>query len=352
MTTTLFGPGVKAVTATRLAMTSSAFMSPTIERNLKNGCFQKSGICSIFGNMDDLPLNALRALAAVATSGGIRPAARALATSGSAVHRHLNELERRVGARLLEREGRTVSLTPAGERLAKSAVAALSQLRASVDAVREDRSGNHVTIATTDSLARLWLIPRLSRLGSIHPQVQISLALGQPTVKLADDVDLALRIGGSHGPGELAEPIMDDAVAPMMTSDMAKALRSGDPLTLSARVTSERLLHDRDAQAGWTRWAQSLGLMSPRLRTGPRFPSSDLVLEAARHGLGIAMGRMRLARPMLEETVLTALDELKVDIGPSYWLVTPVEPRRQVSLVADWLKAEADGPDVATVAGP
>lgn len=300
--------------------------------------------------MDDLPLNALRALAAVATAGGIRPAARNLETSPSAVHRHLRELERRVGARLLERDGRTISLTPAGERLASGAVAALAQLRASVDAAREDRTGNHVTIATTDSFARLWLIPRLPELKSLHPELRVSLALGQPSVRLANDIDLALRMTGNQGPGETAEVLMDDAVAPVMVPTLATRLRAGDPQSLMARVMNEPLLHDRDAQAGWTRWAQQFAVSSSRLRSGERFPSSDLVLEAAKQGLGIAMGRLRLARPMLENGALMALEELKVVIGPAYWLVTTTESRRQVSLVVDWLRTEA-GNSVITADG-
>lgn len=291
--------------------------------------------------MDDVPLNAMRALAAVLTCGGVRPAARALDTSPSAIHRHLRELERRVGAHLLERDGRSIQFTPAGERLARIAGSAIAQMKAGVDAAREDRQGSHVTIATTDSFARLWLVPRLSLLKRALPTLQVSLRLGQTSTRLAEDADLAIRMGDGHGPGERSEPLMTDRIAPVATPDVARALRTGAPATLASRVVSQTLLHDRDAQAGWARWAQGLGLASPRLKAGGRFPSSDLVLEAARHGLGVAMGRLRLAAPGLEAGVLTALDELAVDIGPAYWLVCPITPRRQVALVADWLRAEA-----------
>ena len=101
--------------------------------------------------MRTLPLNALRAFALAVEKGGVRAAARELAVSHSAVSRHLAELERWLGIPLLERDRspRVFAVTPQGQRLARTTLTALYDIRRAADALREQRSRYAVTISTT-----------------------------------------------------------------------------------------------------------------------------------------------------------------------------------------------------------
>ena len=73
--------------------------------------------------MRDLPLNALRAFACVLETGGVRPAARELRITHSAVSRHLRELEAWLDVPIIEAGGgrRPLALTPQGLELARHA---------------------------------------------------------------------------------------------------------------------------------------------------------------------------------------------------------------------------------------
>lgn len=294
--------------------------------------------------MRDLPLNALRAFAAVYETGGIRPAARALRVAHSSVSRHVRELEGWIGLALIEtREGaRSIGFTPQGEALGRAALASLRGLGRAVGAVREQRRGNAVTIATTPSIAARWLLPRLPDFAESRPWIELSVIAEQ---RLADPsgagADLAIRMGHGPWPGLACQPLMDDALYPVMSRAFwEKSGRPENPDDLAGL----RLLHDRDPQAAWETWFSAQGPDAPDLRQGPRFASSDLVLRAAAQGLGVALARDRLAADDLATgALIRPFGDLQVVVSPAYWIVEPATTGRRVAVAAviEWLEQQA-----------
>lgn len=290
-----------------------------------------------------LPLNALRAFATVYAHGGIRAAARELGVAHSAVSRHLAELEAWLGVRVMEGDGRRgMVCTPQGETLAKAVLAGLGDIEHAIAAVREARSGRSVHIATTPSFAVRWLLPRLPRLEQSHPQLEVSVVVDQ---KLSDpdrsDVDLAVRMGPGPWPDLRCEPLMDDALYPVMSPALFEA--TGQSGT-SSDLLRLRLLHDRDPSASWETWRRAHGPAELDVLSGPRYSSSDLVLRAASQGQGVALARHRLAFEDVEAgTLVRPLGDTSVALGTAYWIVLPSarSHRRGVARVIDWLKSEA-----------
>jgi DNA-binding transcriptional LysR family regulator len=75
-----------------------------------------------------------------------------------------------------------------------------------------------------------------------------------------------------------------------------------------------------------------------------RFNQYDQVIQAALIGQGIALGRLALVGPMLEDKRLVTLDAGRHDdsSGYAYWLVlADAAPRADVRDVIEWIKAEA-----------
>lgn len=294
--------------------------------------------------MRQLPLNALRAFAAVYSTGGIRAAARELAVAHSAVSRHLKELEVWLGVPLIRRGGgrRGLFLTPQGEALGKAALAGFSEIQQAAAALREARSPNSVTISTTSSFAARWLLPRLPALEAAHRGIEVSVIIDQ---KLGDldggDQDFAIRMGRGPWPDLQCEPLMDDALYPVISPALWKA--SGRP-DKPAALRRLRLLHDRDPQAGWVIWKDAYGPASLDIRKGPRFASSDILLRAAMQGQGVALARHQLAQTEVAAGLLIRpMKTLNIPLGPSYWIVrsrhAPARPA--VSTVVAWLKKQA-----------
>lgn len=294
--------------------------------------------------MRDLPLVALRAFAAVYSHGGIRAAARELGIAHSSVSRHVAELSAWLGV-VLVREGagqRRLAFTPQGEELGKAAVAGLRQLENAAASLREARSNRSVTISTSPSFASRWLLPRLPELERAHPRIEVSLLIDQRLADLASgEADLAIRMGRGPWPQAHCEALMDDALYPVMSPALwKKASRPSQPADLAGL----RLLHDRDPQASWELWRRAHGPKSLDIRGGSRFASSDLILRAAAQGQGVALARHQLAiDDVASGALVRPMGELKVDIGPAYWLVLPqaARIRRAPAVVIEWLKRQS-----------
>jgi LysR family glycine cleavage system transcriptional activator len=292
--------------------------------------------------MQALPLNALRAFATVYTCGGVRAAARALAISHSSVSRHLAELERWLGVALVEPTAgrRGTVFTPHGDALGKVTVASLGEIARVADALREAKSDRSVTIATSPSLAVRWLLPRLPAFEAAHRSIDVSVIVDQRVQDLeASGADLAIRSGRGPWPDVHSQPLMTDALYPVMSP--AFRARAGR----AAGLAKLRLLHDRDPDASWDAWRTAYGPTSLDVRRGPRFASSDLVLRAAIQGQGVALARHRLARDDVATGLLVRpFGAQQVELGTVYWIVSPVRvhPRPASTTVMRWLLASVE----------
>lgn len=294
----------------------------------------------------NLPLTMLRAFATVYETGGVRPAARRLNITHSAVSRHLKELEAWLGTPLLVRkEGRrTLTFSPEGQALGQVALSCLSELESAVASLRETRRRHSVTVSTTPSFAARWLLPRLASLQARHPGLEVSVIVDQRVHAPADEgADLAIRMGGRPWPGFTCLPLMDDALYPVVSPDYWAAQGRPDTLRDLPRL---QLLHDRDPNASWAVWKKHHGPTALDPRIGARFTSSDLVLCGAEHGLGVALARHRLAGDAIGSgALLRPFGNAQVPLPSAYWIVLSdaTSRREAVRLVVDWLEAQASG---------
>ncbi len=138
-----------------------------------------------------LDLQRLRALRAVAAHGSVTAAADALYLTASAVSQQLGKLEREVGQKLLERQGRGVRLTDAAELLVGYTDRILS-LVAAAEADLESKRGvvhGNLTIAAFATASRDLLAPALRQLRTEHPALTIGLREMEPD----DALPLAIR---------------------------------------------------------------------------------------------------------------------------------------------------------------
>jgi LysR family glycine cleavage system transcriptional activator len=293
--------------------------------------------------MNGLPLNALRAFAAVYSQHGIRAAARELGVAHSSISRHLAELETWCGVPLVDSGTgrRGLAFTAQGEALGKAAVAALRDLGSAAMALRESRSIHAVMLSTTPSVAARWLLPRLPAFEETYPGIALSVQINQKVDDLeAGGIDIAIRMGRGPWPDGECEAFMDDRLYPVMSPALHE--RTGRPQQPDD-LRRLRLLHDRDPLAGWECWRARFGPQSLDVLEGPRFASSDLVLRAAMQGQGVALARHRLAsEDVVAGALLRPFGDLAVDLGPAYWIVLPGRARRRAAVqgVIDWLRRQ------------
>ncbi len=155
-------------------------------------------------------LTATRVFVEVVERGSQTAAAEALEMSRAMVSRYLGELEAWVGARLLHRTTRKLSLTGAGEQLLGQCREMLAMAEAMQSVSRTDQAEPRGTlrIACSQSLAQAWLVHTLNDFIRLYPQVSVDLLVGSQAVNLVEArIDLALRITNQLDPNLIARQL-------------------------------------------------------------------------------------------------------------------------------------------------
>ncbi|MFG1912394.1 LysR family transcriptional regulator [Kribbella sp. NPDC048928] len=126
-----------------------------------------------------MDLHRLRLLREVHGRGTVHGAARALGYSPSAISQQLAVLEREAGTPLLERIGRNVRLTAAGEVLVRHATVLLEGVEAAeaeLAAVAAGRVAGVVRIASFQSAFIRVVAPAIRSLAATHPEIRVEAA--------------------------------------------------------------------------------------------------------------------------------------------------------------------------------
>ena len=143
-------------------------------------------------------IDAMQAFVAVADLQGFAPAARKLGLSPSGVTRLIAALEDRLGARLLQRTTRSVTLTDAGARYLVRARRILTDVEEAESAAEGERTrpGGRLTISAPIGFGRIHVSPVASAYLKRYPDVSADLRLSDRMINLVEEgVDLAVRIG-------------------------------------------------------------------------------------------------------------------------------------------------------------
>src|ERR1700753_1332931 len=126
------------------------------------------------------PLNAVRAFEAAARLGSFKEAAAELSVTHGAVSQQVRLLESWLGTpSLFRRSVRRGVLTPAGAALLAEFGPALDRISAAVQHHRERRGDAPVAVLRVNALATFslrWLLPRMNRFRSEHPDIEVRLA--------------------------------------------------------------------------------------------------------------------------------------------------------------------------------
>jgi DNA-binding transcriptional LysR family regulator len=281
------------------------------------------------------PLDALRGFVAAARRLSITAAAHDLCLTQSAVSRQIQALEERLGTPLFVRGTRTIALTEAGRQLFDLASPWLDRLADLSDTLKQ-ATPRPVTISASIGVAALWILPRLGAFQSAHPDLDLRMATSNRLMDLRHDgVDLAIRYAPPSAVPADAVRLFDEDVVPVASPALATTAFA------TPEALSRQVLLDLDEPGRpflhWAPWLQRHGLPH-RPQATLRFNQYDQVIGAAIGGNGVALGRLALVLPMLNDGRLVAQMARCTRIDHAYWLLqaTP-QPRHEVALVREWL---------------
>jgi len=151
-------------------------------------------------------LRHIRYLLAVAEHRNFTRAAEALHVSQPTLSQQIKQLEDTLGAPLLDRSGRRVSLTDAGEAYVRFARLALQDLQAGTRAMHDvqDLSRGHLRLAMTPTFTAYLIGPLMARYNRLYPGITVSIEeLTQDRIEAAlaeDGLDIGIGFTGEHAP--------------------------------------------------------------------------------------------------------------------------------------------------------
>ncbi len=183
----------------------------------------------------------LRAFLALARAGSYAGAAEATGLSAASLHRAVADLAVALGQRLVDKRGRSILLTPQGERRARGFGLAMAELRsglAEVAAWQGKAAGRIVVGAMPLSRAR-WLPETILRFHAAHPGVAIAVVEGSHS-ELAGplrDGEIDLMLGALRE----AALLEDLAQEPVFEDRPQLVMRAGHPLLLAERPMGPQL---------------------------------------------------------------------------------------------------------------
>ncbi|RED49119.1 transcriptional regulator GcvA [Aestuariispira insulae] len=288
------------------------------------------------------PLNTLRAFEASCRYLSFTKAAEELFVTQAAISHQIKTLEEALDVKLFRRLNRALLLTEEGQVLLPAVRESLSILGNAVAKLREQERSGTLTVSMLPSFASSWMVPRLGRFQTAHPDIDLRISANFDMVDFdRDDVDVAIRFGKGRYPGLASVHFRTEDIFPVCSPGL---LNDPDrPLSCPEDLKYHTLLHD-DMETDWRMWLMAAGVKGVDASRGTSLNQSDMVLQAAIDGQGVALGRSILAQRALRSGQLVKPFDLTLPSDYAYYFVCPEAAfdRPKTKAFREWLFSEAE----------
>lgn len=280
----------------------------------------------------------------VVESGSFTAAAGTLEISKAAVSKYVLRLEQRLGARLLHRTTRRLTLTEAGDALFRRSVAALSEL---ADAEREvaqlaGTPRGHLRVTAPVYFGERHVAPLLHKFRALYPEITLDLDFDNRLVDLVKErFDLALRITALADSSLVARPL---APCPQVVcGSPAYLAKRGVPVVPADLRAHDCLSYSLDRTPKEWRFRSPRGRWIAVNVTGPIRCNNDIALKQAMlDGLGLRQIPRFIVEPEIASgelvEVLDSYESPPLNIYAVYATRRNLSPK--VRVFVDFLAAE------------
>ena len=290
-------------------------------------------------------MNALRAFEAAAHHLSFSEAAVELHVTPAAIGHQIRALEDYFGQKLFIRSTRKVELT----EVARWALPLVSQgfdlLAEASDRMVAPVTSPILNLTVEPDFAVRWLVHRLADFQQMHPEWEVRLGTTQELVDLTrSDFDMGIRYGDGKYPGLHAHPLGQEEVFPVCAPSLMQGphpINEPNDLRWHALLHEEWVLPQELTWPSWKMWLKAVGADQVDPDPGTRFTSSNLAIEAAIAGQGIALSNSALVDDDIERGALVRpfADKFSTQLKLAYYLVYPIGCELDPKIVAfrDWI---------------
>jgi DNA-binding transcriptional LysR family regulator len=281
-----------------------------------------------------IKFESILAFASIAEAGSVTGAARRLAISKSVVSERLTELERLLGAKLVRRSTRRLSLTDEGNTFYERAKRILREVESAASELAERRG------ALTGSLR----ISGPVSFGSLNPGIELTLELEDRFVDImGEGYDAIVRHGPVHDDRIIVKRLSASRRLLVASPDYLK--RYGKPVTLEELGQHRGIIYGNRGALDW-RFRVNRKFAIARPPVALRVNNGLLMRDAAAAGLGIALLPTFLLQIPLKNRTLKVLDVGAEAEGATIYIAYPEHLRSsgKIRALTAWLQKSFGDP--------
>jgi LysR family glycine cleavage system transcriptional activator len=280
------------------------------------------------------PLQALRHFECAARLGSFKAAAEELNVTQGAVSQQIRELEQYFGKKLFVRQLRKVALTTEGRELSDVDSSSFSDISAICRQISYGDEDGGIRIELGTFFSSRWLSPRIGEFIRLHPSIQPQLVHRIHVLSNEADVDIAIQYGTGKWRSFESHKLMNLHFQPVAKPEVAAAIKQA----ASWPSESMPLIHAR-SRSDWELWLETAGLPVDWASSGIVFDDTNVALEAAASGAGIALGFFPLIDEDIRSGRLAIVSPHSVQSPLAYYaLVRPASKSiRSVRKFLTWL---------------
>ena len=231
-------------------------------------------------------LNQILVFVRVVRAGSFSEAARQLGVPKATVSRKVSELEGRLGARLLQRTTRKLSLTEAGRVYFDRTAPSITEIEEAEHSVRQLQAVPRGTLRVSIPLMFGMLGPIVAEYLELYPEVQVEIVCTDRKVDLVDErFDAAIRTGALADSTLVARKLGTSRAALVAAPSYCK--RRGEPRTPAEVTTHECIVFGAGTSPAL--WILEAGTKRSEVRVTPRLAVNDMEImrSVALAGAGI-----------------------------------------------------------------
>ncbi|CAE6904809.1 LysR substrate-binding domain-containing protein [Vibrio sp. B1FLJ16] len=290
------------------------------------------------------PLNSLVAFEASARHLSFTLAAEELNVTQGAISRQVRQLEEYLGKVMFTREKRSIHLTPTGLQYYHSIGRSLLDIAQITGEVKKWKGEQKVTVATTNAMAALWLLPRVAEFQNNHEGIDLRILASDSMLDLRRlDCDIGLFYCRTPPPEMNVTKLFSEEVFPVCSpAYLEKIEHPTNPEELFSRT----LLYLEESQRDWVNWEQwfsGVGLPNITPKNRMNINNYPMLIQAAVNGQGMALAWGSLIDDFLESGALVRPVEHVLSTQSGFCLLTPKDRGlipASVRQFNDWLLSQ------------
>ena len=292
------------------------------------------------------PLNSLRAFETAGRHLSFSKAAEELSVTPGAISQQIRTLEDFLDIKLFKRLSRAIVLTDAGQLLLPLLSESFSSITEAVELVRKNQGNVPLTITSAPSFISKWLIPRLCKFQAIYPDIDVRIDASNRLVDFVrEDIDVGIRFGTGEFPDLNSVYLFSFDLIPVCSPGL---VNQKNGLSSPGDLRHYTLLHSNYADVDsswpdWSMWLATAGVDDIDTSRGIIFNQSEMIMEAALEGQGVALVASVMAAGEIAAGRLIQPFETRLPVRLCYHMVTTEQKARsdKVTAFRNWVVAES-----------